>query len=202
MNKKFIIAVCAILMTAFVSGCSSENTVNTQIPQAENTQVVIETPQVKESEQPEQTQEQENTSLELMVTVDGKNYGVRVDSKDIIEALGDDYEYSSAVSCVYEGEDKSFEYDGITIYTVPVDGKDVIEGIEITSDKYSTSKGIKVGASMEEVVSTYGENYFMQDNLMTYSTTNDPEDVQAERIQFYFNESGIVETIVVYSPSY
>lgn len=137
---------------------------------------------------------------DLGVNVGGKVYYLREDSADLIAALGDDYDYSWEVSCVYDGEDKTYEYAGITVQTVPVDGQDVIEDIILTDDTYETLRGAKVGDSLDTVKSIYGDTYF-DDGYLTYSLTNDASDIHAERIQFEY-ANGIVTRIFIYSPSY
>ena len=72
------------------------------------------------------------TDKDLGIAIDGKTYYLREDSAALIAALGDGYEYSEMVSCVYDGKDKTFAYDGVTVSTVPVDGKDVTEMITLT----------------------------------------------------------------------
>ncbi len=137
---------------------------------------------------------------DLGIGVGGETYYLREDSAGLCAALGDDYEYSEQVSCVYDGKDKTFAYPGVTIGTVPVGGKDVIEVITLTDDTYATLRGAKVGDTVDSVKSLYGEQYF-DDGYVTYSLTNDPADIQAERIQFEYS-NGVVTRIFIYSPSY
>lgn len=104
------------------------------------------------------------------------------------------------VSCVYDGKDKTYTYPGITVNTVPVGGKDVIEMITLTDGTYATLRGAKVGDALSSVTELYGADYF-DDGYLTYSISNDPEDIQSERIQFE-PLGDTVGTIYIYSPSY
>ncbi len=140
------------------------------------------------------------TQNDLGIALNGKTYYLREDSAELLAVLGDDYEFSEIVSCVYSGMDKTYAYPGVTVNTVPVDGKDVIEMITLTGDAYETLRGVKTGESMDAITAAYGEEYF-DDGYITYSLTNDPEDIQAERIQFEFDGDAI-GTIYIYSPSY
>ena len=137
---------------------------------------------------------------DLGIAIGGQTYYLREDSAALISALGDDYEYSEVVSCVYDGKDKTFEYDGITIGTVPVDGKDLIEVITLTRDSYATLRGARVGDSLDTVKSLYGEN-LLDDGYLTYSLSADIEDIHSERIQFEYS-GDTVTRIFIYSPSY
>lgn len=137
---------------------------------------------------------------DLGIEINGETCYLRTDSAPLIAALGDGYEYSEMVSCVYDGKDKTYTYPGITVSTVPVDGKDIIEMLTLTDDTYSTLRGSRVGDSRENVIATYGEEYF-DDGYINYTLTNDPADIQAQRIQFEMN-GDTVSAIYIYSPSY
>ena len=137
---------------------------------------------------------------DLGVSIGGKVYYLREDSAPVLKALGDDYEYSEMVSCVYDGKDKTYIYPGIIVNTVPVGGKDIIEMFTLTDATYTTLRGAKVGDAVSSLAGLYGEDYF-DDGYITYSLTNDPVDIQAERIQFE-PTGDVVGTIYIYSPSY
>lgn len=137
---------------------------------------------------------------DLGISLNGKIYYLREDSAEALAALGDDYTYSEMVSCVYDGKDKTYTYSGITVNTVPVDGKDVIEMFTITDAAYTTLRGVTVGATREEVIAAYGEEFF-DDGWLNYTMSNDQTDVQAERIQFEM-DGDTVSAIYIYSPSY
>jgi len=137
---------------------------------------------------------------DLGIGVGGNTYYLRGDSAPLLEALGTDCEYSAQVSCVYDGEDKTFAYAGITVETVPVGGKDVIENITLTDAAHPTLRGAKVGDALDSVKALYGEAYF-DDGYLTYTVKNDASDIHAERIQFEY-ANGVVTRIFIYSPSY
>lgn len=137
---------------------------------------------------------------DLGVMIDGEVYYLREDSAPLLAALGEDYEYSEMVSCVYDGKDKTYTYAGIKVNTVPVDGKDITEMITLTDGTYETLRGAKVGDSIASVKEVYGSDFF-DDGYITYSITNDPADIEAERIQFE-PAGDSVGKIYIYSPSY
>lgn len=141
-----------------------------------------------------------SNDLDMAVVINGKTYPVRVDSAEVLSVLGDGYEYGETVSCVYDGYDKTFTYDGIVVSTVPVDGKDVIEMFTITGPAYTTTRNITVGATRDEVIEAYGENYF-DDGYLTYTESGSEENISEMRIQFLFEEDTLSE-IYIYSPSY
>ena len=137
---------------------------------------------------------------DLGIALDGEVYYLREDSAPLLAALGNEFEYSEMVSCVYDGKDKTYTYSGIIINTVPVDGKDVIEMITLTDATYETLRGAKVGDALSTLSELYGTDCF-DDSYITYSITNDPSAIQAERIQFEPSGDAIGK-IYIYSPSY
>ena len=139
--------------------------------------------------------------FDMALVIGGKTYPIRIDSAEVIAALGEDYEYSEAISCVYEGYDKTFTYDGLVLSTVPVDGEDVIEMYSVYSADYKTPRNITIGATREEVVAAYGEAFFDDGYYVTYTKSGDPSNIAEMRIQFFF-ENDVLKEFFIYSPSY
>ena len=141
-----------------------------------------------------------DNEADMAVVINGKAYPVRVDSAEVLSALGDGYTYGETVSCVYDGDDNPFPYDGIPVSPVPDGGADIIEMFTITGPAYTTTRGITVGATRDEVIAAYGENYF-DDGYLTYPESADIENISEMRIQFLFEDDAVSE-IYIYSPSY
>jgi hypothetical protein len=120
------------------------------------------------------------------------------DSSVLIGELGDDYQFSEAPSCVYDGTDKYYSYEDIEIYTYPLDNKDLIDEIVLLDPKYSTRRGIKVGDLLRMVEVTYGDDFVQDGDMITYRM--DPEDPQSPAIYFMI-EDDIVTSIHFYSAS-
>lgn len=87
----------------------------------------------------------------------------------IKESFGEPIEYSEAVSCYFDGMDKMFKYEGFEVRTYPKDGKDYIQDLCISSDKYKTDKNISVGSSIEEIMTAYGKGYTQTGSMYKYS---------------------------------
>ncbi|HAL74406.1 MAG TPA: hypothetical protein DCM45_04840, partial [Clostridiales bacterium] len=62
-----------------------------------------------------------------------------------------------APSCLYEGTDKTYEYDDLVVYTITKNGVDLIDGIDLTSSRYTTVRGITVGSSWQSILEAYGD---------------------------------------------
>src|SRR5689334_12624124 len=61
---------------------------------------------------------------DIKFAVDGQAFELKCDISALLAKLGKGYTVSEAVSCVYEGMDKTFAYPGISIYTFPTKGVD------------------------------------------------------------------------------
>jgi hypothetical protein len=66
--------------------------------------------------------------------------------------------FTELTSCAYKGNDKVYEYGGFTLYTYSDGIDDYILSIELDSS-LSTSKGIKIGSTKEDVLKAYGDDY-------------------------------------------
>ena len=196
--RNIIAFVLVLSMALALSACGTENTPKTP----DNTESAVTEP----TKEPDGGSTADfagkpfTNDFDMAVIIDGKTYPVRVDSAEVLAALGDNCEKDETISCVYDGYDKKFTYDGIIVSTVPVDGKDVIEMFTITGPAYTTTRNITIGATRDEVIAAYGEKYF-DDGYLTYTESGTDEDISEMRIQFAF-EGDAVSEIYVYSPSY
>lgn len=114
------------------------------------------------------------TKSDLYLTVGKKTLKLGHTTSQMEKVLGEDYEMSSEPSCLFDGEDRIYEYEGITVYTHPSGKKNIVEEIYITSDDYETKRGIKVGSSFSDVAAAYGTKY---------------EKVSSSTIEYYYSKS-------------
>ena len=140
------------------------------------------------------------TQEDLVFAIDGANFPLDTDIAPLIEILGDGYTLSTAPSCVYDGEDKTYDYGNIIIYTYPNGEKDIIWEIDIAGAEYSTTKGIKVGDSLEDINAAYGDTGFEVGHTYIYNISEDEDDIESPQLCFEFNEDKI-SRIIFYSPS-
>ena len=111
-------------------------------------------------------------------------FELKSDISPLLTKLGKGYTVSEAISCVYEGMDKTFTYPGISIYTFPTKGVDYIDTIVLTDATYKTPKGVAVGGTLEDIVAAYGDGYFDDNGVIVYSTGSDPADLKSPRLYF------------------
>lgn len=97
------------------------------------------------------------TAAEYQVLYNGVALGPGDDVAPVLAALGDGYEYSENVSCMFEdGMDKTYTYPDLTIYAYPVSAdQDMILMIELTGDGVETSRGVKLGDDQPAALLAY-----------------------------------------------
>ena len=138
---------------------------------------------------------------DMGMAVGGRWFPIWQDAAELLAALGDDYEMAAAPSCVFEGEDKEFAYDGFFVFTNPDGNKDIWYSIYLADDTLETARGIRVGDSLAAVMAAYGEGYYWEgDSILTYSVSGLEGDIESPCIQFGIEED-VVVTIEIYYPT-
>ncbi len=115
------------------------------------------------------------------------------DADAAVEALGEYQDVSSQLSCHGEGDDKTYTYDGFVLNTYPKDGADRVLEIVIKNEGIPTSKGIEIGASVDDVTEAYGDGYRQVGLYYAYEDGNGKslqflvEDDTVKEIDYYYD---------------
>jgi hypothetical protein len=94
---------------------------------------------------------------------------MNTDVVPVVGALGESLQYFEAESCAFKGLDKFYTYAGIEITTYPLDGKDYVSAISLMDDSVSTPEGVYLGATVDEMIEAYGEEYTESSGSYTYA---------------------------------
>ena len=133
--------------------------------------------------------------------IDGTFYPILNYFHDLQPALGEPLDMMAAPSCAFKGDDKEFVYDGMSIYTNPYGDEDVWMEAYITGGDWTTTRGIGIGATADEVFAAYGDGYYTDgDDMITYSISGDPSDYASPCIMFTLYD-GVVDCIDIYYPT-
>lgn len=122
----------------------------------------------------------------------GQRVSLNENMSSVLSKLGNAVNVSSAPSCHGEGEDKTYEYNGFTVYTYPSGGNDLVLEINVQSSAVPTSKGVKTGSSLNDVTAVYGNGYTTDGNYVIYSSG-------VKTLQFFMSGNTVSEIDYYYN---
>lgn len=108
------------------------------------------------------------TEDDISIRVNGETIDTHSSVSAILDAFGPDYAFSEAISCVYTGMDKTYQYPDLFLYTYPDGENDHLMEVYCTAD-VETAKGIGLGASLKDIEAAYGSGYTKAGVTVTYS---------------------------------
>ena len=135
------------------------------------------------------------SAVEPVLTVGGTEITGETPVSDVLELLGGDYEYYEAISCVYDGMDKTYTYPDHVLYTYPDGDEDRLMELYCTGGDVS-AKGVTFGASKDDIVEAFGDGYTEEGAMVIYAV--EPEDANNEPASVYFElTDGAVSAIAL-----
>lgn len=137
---------------------------------------------------------------DIAIVFGGMSFRTGIDVTDVIEALGDEYVYKESVSCIRPGMEKTYEFDGLVIQTVPLGDKDIVCLYRISGGDFTTPRGVGAGTTETEAIYSYESPWLFDGTYYYHSLTDDPNDIDSDRIQILI-ENGYVIEINIYSPN-
>lgn len=196
MKKIIILVLVAILLCGAVSCGQKEpaETENTALTPAESSEGIADNTQSNDETEkdtakaettavPEET-EPENAPVETEAPqMDEKGYSCVFDDGTIIElggaaeavlgALGAPLNVAEAPSCIHEGTDRIYSFNGYSVTTSP-DGKgtDRVHEVALTSDAVLLENGISIGSPLDAVTAAFGTDYSEQFGVLQYEKEN------------------------------
>ena len=166
-----------LFLVSVLAGCGQNTTDNQVVEQ--NTEIEQEVSQTVEDVQESNVLETAEPTDEVKMVgtlteeafqleIKGTTISLGGDMIAYQQEIGEPDDYSAAKSCLGTGEDKSFTYGGVTIYTKPIDQMDKIFLIELTGEE-ALAGGIAVGSSKADVIAAYGEDYELEGTEFFYT---------------------------------
>jgi hypothetical protein len=127
----------------------------------------------------------ESIADDFALEVNGFLIEMDQDMSYVLDALGEPLGEFVAPSCAFDGEDRIFQYPSIQIHTYPVGDFDRVHTISLRDDNIRTSEGgIRLGASFEDVIAAYGDDYVQDFNIHRFTRGR-------TKLEFYIHD-GVV----------
>ena len=87
-----------------------------------------------------------------------------------LSKTGNPMDQYSAPSCAFDGNDTVYDFGSYQITTYVTEGKEIFTGVYLLDDTISTKEGIKIGSTLNQMLSTYGDDYQENFGAYTYSS--------------------------------
>lgn len=158
---KKILYLALVMMLVF-TGCGGQKQESDNSNQNNESKENITSEDNSDSSQKEQAQGFE-------FEYNGVTIPMNVDAAPILEQLGDSMDYFEAPSCAFQGLDKIFYYSGFELSTYPQEDKDMVSSVNLLDDTVTTKEGLYLGASLDEVLDAYGNDYTEENGFYTYT---------------------------------
>lgn len=179
MKKTFFVLLIAAGL-CFLSSCGNTETNETEGTDQDTTAAVAETA--------------ESIEPAVSYTVELDN-GVKIEMGAIadqtVASLGEPLSKAEAPSCVHEGNDVLYTYNGFTLTTSPdADGNARIQEIALTSDVVSLISGVSIGSDKTAVESTFGTEYTENFGVLTFA-------LEGASVSVVLDEDACVSSLVI-----
>jgi len=79
------------------------------------------------------------------------------DMKSVLQGLGDPISTYESPSCIFDGNDLVYTYDGFEVNAAMIDGLETCVALFVTDDSIQTPEGISIGSSLADVLGAFGE---------------------------------------------
>ncbi len=100
----------------------------------------------------------------------GLTVNIGGDAAAFISEAGEPIDYMEAPSCVNEGYDKVYVFDGYSISTSPDEsGNEYISELSLLSDTVLFGNGLSIGSGAAELDTLFGTNYTEEFGIRTYT---------------------------------
>lgn len=160
--KKILLILLALALAMSLAAC-------VQTPDTTDTPDVTTEPSATDA--PDTTEPADDVSEGGGYTVSLGDVTVNIggDADALIAALGEPIDYMEAPSCIHEGYDKVYVFDGYSISTSPrADGTQYVSELSLTSDAAILDGTLMIGCSVADVEARFGTDYTEQFGIRSY----------------------------------
>lgn len=178
MKQKFLLFALTVLMIGTLCACSPSDEV--KVISKDQTTATKAPAATNDAEGDTSTEESDSTTESAangyVFQAEGTNETVSLtidmDFSTVVNALGEPDGYFESPSCAFQGIDKTYSYSHFEILTYPEDGTDKISMILLLDDLVSTSEGVCIGMTQEDMENAYGKEYEIKNGAYVYTKDN------------------------------
>lgn len=157
--KKILLILLALVLTVSLVACI-------QTPETPDTGDTTDTTDTADTTEPVAD---EKDSV-YTVSLSGITISIGGDADALIATLGEPLDYMEAPSCIHEGYDKVYVFNGFSVSTSPAaDGTQYVSELSLTSDVVSIDGTLMIGGSVSDVEAKFGTNYTEQFGIRSYA---------------------------------
>ena len=122
------------------------------------------------SQSPANASSSENTDHYTVTFSDGRSVTLSSPADGVLASLGEPDTVVEAPSCIHEGYDRVYSFDGFTLTTAPdADGVDRVTEIGISSPACSLDTGLTVGSTVTEMEAAFGTDHSESFGFIKYT---------------------------------
>lgn len=181
MNKK-IMAAAFISFALLMTSCSANKDTTPELVSGGQTKVAA----TQNNAEPNASEK--SSASGFHITYNSVDVFLDTETGPVVKALGGSPVYTEKPSCAYVGIDYTYDYGAFVLYAQSKDGKELINTIEVRSDKVDVG-GAKVGQTLDEVKKVYGTPSSDDETVITYVK-------DGIELQFITDDSGKVALIL------
>ena len=162
--KKLTILLLALALCVCLAACDgNDDTPDTNVPDT--------TPAVNDdTDDGASDTDEPDTASTYTVSLGSISVTVGGDADALIASLGEPLDYMEAPSCIHEGYDKVYVFDGYSISTSPAaDGTQYISELSLTSDVVAIDGTLMIGSSVSQLEAKFGTDFTEEFGIRTYT---------------------------------
>jgi uncharacterized protein YxeA len=111
-----------------------------------------------------------NEKMGYVFKIDGFDIVMGQPADDFLSKTKTPLNQYSAPSCAFDGDDTVYDFGNYQITTYLSNGKEIFTGVYLFDGSLSTKEGIKIGSTLSEMLSAYGDDYNENYGAYTFST--------------------------------
>lgn len=167
--KKLLTTILSLAVIAAFCACGADEVITSDTANAKDTSEAFADVTDTEAEAENNVLAAEDEAVYTVTLDNGAVIPVGSTSEEAVSALGTPMEILEAPSCIHEGSDRVYTFDGFSITTSP-DGKgnQYIAEFSLLSDLVAFESGLTVGSPETELAAAFGEDFEEQFGVLTY----------------------------------